>query len=71
MSDPDSANTEYAFSYEFDSHAWAGSLWASTWEEAEMKLKAIANGKIDGVLKGTVPADQQCPTCGHETEPDA
>lgn len=65
MSEPDNANKEFEFSYEFDGHKWAGSVWASTREEAEMKLKAMGKGKIDGVLMGTIPATSgPCPECG-------
>ena len=64
----DNANVEYCFSYEFDGSKWAGSIFASTWEEAEMKLRAMADGTIDGVFKGLIPADDRCPTCGQDWE---
>ena len=42
----ENASIEFGFSYEFDGITWAGHVWASTWEEAEMKVKAMGNGKI-------------------------
>lgn len=52
-----SADIPFACSYEFDGKPYAIVIWASIWEEAEMKLKAISKGKIDGVLRGNIKAD--------------
>ena len=68
MSRADNANKEFSFSYKFDGSTWAGSVWASTREEAEMKLRAMANGTIDGIIMGEVPAEGRCPTCGRFME---
>lgn len=51
------ANVHFCFTYEFDGVRWGGEVYASTMEEAEMKIKAMAKGKIDGVVGEIIPAD--------------
>ena len=48
---------EFVCSYEFDGQEWTLTLFATTHEEAEMKLRAIGKGSVDGVLIETIPAD--------------
>ena len=61
------ANKPFVCSYKFDGSSWSVEVWASTHEEAEMKLKAIGRtGKVDGILGGKIPAGGWCPTCGRE-----
>lgn len=64
----DNANKQFTCSYEFDGAQWCVDIWASTFEEAEMKLRAVGKGKVDGVVMGIIPADGKCPTCGRESE---
>jgi hypothetical protein len=63
------ANREFTCSYQFDGCDWCVHVWASTHEEAEMKLKAMGRGKVDGVVAGTIPYEGRCPTCGQECDP--
>jgi hypothetical protein len=60
----DNANKQFTCSYQFDGHKWSVEVWASTHEEAEMKLRAMATGKVDGRVVGIVPSNEACPTCG-------
>lgn len=48
----DKADKEFQVAYEFNGCKWSSSVWATTWEEAEMKLKAMALGTIDGRIVG-------------------
>ena len=48
---------EFLCSYEFDGNQWSLTIFATTYEEAEMKLMAIGKGTVDGVLAETIPAD--------------
>lgn len=64
----DNANKEFVCSYEFDGSNWTVTVWASTFEEAEMKLKAMGRGKVDGRLAERIPADGVCPTCGRAVD---
>lgn len=50
------ARTKFSCSYEFDGTRWMIEVWASTWEEAEMKLRAVGTGSVDGVVVGEWPA---------------
>lgn len=43
---------EWLCSYEFASKQWSVVIWASTREEAEMKLRAVGKGKVDGPVMG-------------------
>ncbi len=47
---------EFTCSYEFDNHSWAVSVFATTHEEAEMKLRAMGQGTVDGVVMDKIPA---------------
>ena len=49
---------EFVCSYEFDGKKWSLTIFATTYEEAEMKLKAIGKGRVDGVLRDRIPADE-------------
>lgn len=49
---------EFVCSYEFDGQQWSLTIFATTHEEAEMKLKAIGKGTVDGVLVERIPADE-------------
>lgn len=61
------ADKPFACSYKFDGVSWGLEVWASTHEEAEMKLKAIGRtGKVDGVAAGKMSVGGLCPTCGHD-----
>ena len=60
------ANRCFVFTYEFDGSRWGGEVWASTLEEAEMKLKAMGRGTIDGLLGGKIPADGPLPNGGSD-----
>lgn len=75
----DNATREFICTYEFDGAQWSTHVWASTHEEAEMKLKAMANGRVDGVVVEKhdcgdpneieevdfIPMNNEaCPTCG-------
>jgi len=51
------ATTRFCFTYKFDGVEWMGDLYATTREEAEMKLKAMGRGRIDGRLVEIIPAD--------------
>jgi hypothetical protein len=62
------AKIRFAVEYEFDGMKWGTDVWASTLEEAEMKLRAMGGGTILGRMGGTVFAGGKCPTCGHEHE---
>lgn len=77
----DNANKRFTCSYEFDGGRWSVDVWASTFEEAEMKLRAMGRGTVDGVVKSIFRADDaqeaveflqsgmgKCPTCGRELE---
>jgi hypothetical protein len=68
MSNATNANKKFTCTYEFDGSTWGVEVWASTHEEAEMKLRAMGQGKVDGVVMGTIPAGGRCPTCGQEME---
>jgi hypothetical protein len=70
MSNTTNANKEFVCSYSFDGHNWSTTVWASTHEEAEMKLRAMASGTVDGVLGGVVPHGGRCPTCGKDMDTD-
>lgn len=50
------ATTRYAFSYSFDGTTWCGEVFATTWKEAEMKVRAMGRGRIDGRVGGIIPA---------------
>jgi hypothetical protein len=67
MSD-DNANKQFLCSYKFDDAEWSVTVWASTWEEAEMKLRVMGQGTVDGVVGAVIPADGRCPKCGHNPE---
>lgn len=75
--EPDNATRRFTCSYEFDGQTWAVDVWASTHEEAEMKLRAMAQGTVNGVVTDVIPvgdvadavdfipfAGGKCPTCG-------
>jgi hypothetical protein len=64
MNNADNANKQFTCSYKFDDVMWGVTIWASTYEEAEMKLKAAGKGKVDGVIMAKTPANDSCPTCG-------
>jgi hypothetical protein len=64
----DNANKCFVCSYTFDGHKWGAEVWASTFEEAEMKLRAMASGTVDGILRGVIPAARKCPTCKRDWE---
>lgn len=51
------ANVRFCFTYEFDGVKWGAEVWAATWEEAEMKIKAMGTGEIDGVVGEVIPAE--------------
>ena len=55
----DNANIEFVVNYKFDGHNWGTSVWASTWEEAEMKVKAMGKGKVTGRLVRRIPAGDE------------
>jgi hypothetical protein len=58
----DNANKEFIIEYDFDGK-WTASVWAYTYEEAEMKLRAMANGTIQGVLAHEI---RVCRNCGQD-----
>lgn len=64
MTNGEKANKEFVCTYKFDGSKWSLTIWASTYEEAEMKLKAVGRGRVDGILHGIIPAGGKCPTCG-------
>lgn len=69
MSNSDNANKEFCCEYEFDGSRWGVNIFASTREEAEMKLKAIGKtGIVLGVCGGKIPADGICPECKRPIE---
>lgn len=51
------ATVHFCFTYEFDGVQWIGEVYASTYEEAEMKIKAMGKGRIDGVVREIIPAE--------------
>jgi hypothetical protein len=51
------ATTKFLFTYTFDGTRWGGEVFASTHEEAEMKIRAMGRGRIDGVAGGVIPAE--------------
>lgn len=65
------ANKHFTGEYEFDGTKWAiDSIYAATFEEAEMKLKAVGKGRILGIHAGIVTVDGHCPTCKQPWEGD-
>jgi hypothetical protein len=46
----DNANKEFVCTYNFDGSEWTLTIWAATREEAEMKLKAVGKGRVEGIL---------------------
>jgi hypothetical protein len=60
------ANKQFVCEYRFDGSKWSVEVWASTLEEAEMKLRAMGKGKVLGQLAATIPAGGRCPTCGQD-----
>lgn len=52
---------QFIFSYEFNGSKWDGTVWATTREEAEMKIRAMAGGQIIGSQVKNV---SECPHCG-------
>jgi hypothetical protein len=64
----DNANKEFVCSYEFDGSNWSVTVWASTFEEAEMKLKAMGRGTVEGRLVEKILAGPTCPTCGRAVD---
>jgi hypothetical protein len=63
----DNANKEFTCSFEFNGSTWSVPIWASTFEEAEMKLRAAGEGRVDGVVKEKIFAGGICPMCGVES----
>lgn len=51
------ATKRFIFSYEFDGTKWSAEIWASCCEEAEMKIKAMGHGKVDGICRGQIQAE--------------
>ena len=47
---------KYCCEYRFNNQLWAVDLYATSWEEAKQKLKAISQGKVLGELGGELPA---------------
>jgi hypothetical protein len=64
----DNANRRFTCEYQFDGIRWGVDVWASTFEEAEMKLRAMASGKVLGPVHAIIPADGKCPTCKQDIE---
>lgn len=62
------ANKRFLCEFEFDGSRWGVDIYASTREEAEMKLRAVAGGEVLGPCGGVVP--MACPKCGYEPEID-
>ena len=60
------ASREFSAEYTFDGKRWCTSVWADTFEEAEMKLRAVGKGRIDGVVMEKILASGRCTTCGRE-----
>ncbi len=54
----ENACRRFAFTYTFDGLAWLGEVYAATFEEAEMKVKAMAKGKVQGEIVAEYGEDQ-------------
>ncbi len=53
----ENACRRFAFTYAFDGLYWLGEVYAATFEEAEMKVKAMAKGKVQGEIVAEYGAD--------------
>lgn len=42
------AEKQFSFSYHYAGDAWGGELWADDIDDARRKLRAMANGEVDG-----------------------
>ncbi|HYE19235.1 MAG TPA: hypothetical protein VEA69_12365 [Tepidisphaeraceae bacterium] len=51
------ATIRFPFTYAFDGTQWIGEVYATTREEAEMKVRAMGSGTVDGPTRRLVAED--------------
>lgn len=45
----------YSVSYEFGGSSWSSEIWAVSREQAELKLRAMSEGRVDGEIVAVIP----------------
>ena len=57
-----SQEKEFTCEYQFDGETWGVSIYASSWEEAEKKLKAVSSGKVLGPVGANIYIPSNSPS---------